>query len=267
MKDYKQLVENAPILEYDNDSAEFLKDRFFATGKKPFKNFDKVKKLGITKCIFFLPRDFRKLTTIYKKCKKIYEFKSASSCSPVYLYANKVLIALCPLGGPSSANLMEELEHVGIKTIIACGTCGCINPDVNIESYFIPTEAIRDEGLSYHYLPASRTVRTSAKINSAIKQVLQNNNETFVTGKIWTIDAMYRETPNRITRRVNEGSLAVDMECASLSACAKFNNIKFGQLLYFTDRVSSTNWEWRFYDKIKIRTHLIELCLQALELL
>ena len=265
--DYKTLVENAPILEYDEDSADESKNYFFSAGKKPFEQFDKVKKLGIYKCLIFFPRDFEKLTSIFNKCEKIYDFKSASTYSPVYLYDNKVLIALCPLGGPGAANLMEELEFVGINTFIACGSCGCIVENVNIEKYFIPENAIRDEGLSYHYLPASRTVNTHAVVNSAIEEALSKFNKEHVNGTIWTVDAMYRETPNRTERRRKEGAIGVDMECASLSACAKFNGLRFGSLLYFTDRVRPSKWEWRKYDKFALREELVNICLYALELL
>lgn len=266
-KDYEQIIKNAPILEWDCDSAKKAKEYFFRSGKKPFENFDCVKQLGITKSLIFFPRDFQKLTKIKRKCKLIYEFKSASSVSPVYLYDNKLVIALCPLGGPGAANLMEELEFVGIKTFVSCGTCGCIGKDTNLESYFIPTSAIRDEGLSYHYLPASRTVETSLKVNNAIKQALQEFGVNYVEGKVWTCDAMYRETPERTKRRIAEGAIGVDMECASLCACSKFNKVEFGELLYFSDKTDGVNWEWRIYDKIKLRYQLVEICFRALELL
>ena len=264
-KDYKKLVENAPILEFDPDSAEQSKEFFFEGGKKPFEQFNKVKELGITKCLLFLPREFDHLTEIYDKCEKIYDFKSASTYSPVYLYDNKVLIALCPLGGPSSANLVEELHYVGIRTILSCGTCGCLDDNIDINHYFIPTDAIRDEGLSYHYLPAKRTVDTNDLVNSTIEEVLTSHNEKYIKGIIWTIDAMYRETPNRTARRKEEGAIAVDMECASLAACAKFNGINFGSLMFFSDRVDPKKWEWRFYDKYSLRLELVKLCLEILD--
>ncbi len=267
MENYEDLVKKAPILEWDNDTADRAKEYFFSAGKKPFEQFEKAQKLGISKCLIFYPRSFELLTTITEKCEKIYEFKSASSISPVYIYDNKVLIALCPLGGPGSANLMEELEYVGIKTFIACGTCGCISPNVDMESFFIPVDAIRDEGLSYHYLPADRKVATNNKVNNAIRQALKERNEKWVEGTIWTIDAMYRETPNRTRRRAEEGAIGVDMECASLAACAEYNKFDFGQLMYFTDRTDGYNWEWRLYDKVEVRTELVELCIRALELL
>ena len=133
--------------------------------------------------------------------------------------------------------------------------------------YFIPENAIRDEGLSYHYLPASRTVNTHSVVNSAIEEALSKFNKEHVNGTIWTVDAMYRETPNRTERRRKEGAIGVDMECASLSACAKFNGLRFGSLLYFTDRVRPSKWEWRKYDKFALREELVNICLYALELL
>ena len=257
--------ENAPILEWDEDNAEDALKYFFADGKKPFHMFDDVKKKGIDKCIIFFPRSFEKCKEIYKKCKKIYEFKSASTISPVYLYDNKVLIALCPLGGPACANLVEELDFVGIKKFIACGSCGCIVDNIDIDNlFFIPTSAIRDEGVSYHYIPASRYIETNSVVNKALAEAMEKAKQPYITGRTWTIDALYRETPNRTKRRVEEGAVGVEMECASLAAVAQYNRLLFGTLLYFTDTVAKGSWKWRRYDKVQIRTQLLKICIDAI---
>ena len=258
-------IKNAPILEFDNDDTTCSMVDFFNNGKRNFKNFEKIKQLGINKCIIFFPRAFSECKEIYSKCVKVHDFKSASSISPIYLYDNKLLIALCPLGGPASANLMEELNYNGIKHFIACGTCGCIDERINITNMFmLPTSAIRDEGVSYHYLPASRTVETSKNVNLSLKNSLEKFKHPYIEGKTWTIDAMYRETPNRIKRRRDEGAIAVEMECASLSSVAKHNKINFGELLYFSDTVTNNSWDWRIYDKVKLRTHLLKICIDAI---
>lgn len=259
------IYQHAPILEWDADSSDDAKKYFFGNKKKPFHQFDEVKKLGIHKALIFFPRAFNSLKEIVKKCKKIYDFKAASSISPIYLYDKKFIIALCPLGGPSAANLMEELSFVGIDTFIACGSCGCLLKEFPDVKYFLPTDAIRDEGLSYHYLPPNRTVDTNAELNQIIRTTLIEENKTFIEGRIWTTDAMYRETPNRIQRRMKEGALGVDMECASLAACAKFNKLKFSALFYFTDLIHATTWQWRMYDKVKLRTNLIYMCEKVLD--
>jgi len=259
------LIKNAPILEWDEDHATEAKDYFFSQGKKHFDDFNEIKEKRIDKCIIFYPRAFDECKTIFDKCKKVYDFKSASTISPVYLYDDKVLIALCPLGGPASANLIEELNFVGINKFIACGSCGCIVDNVDIDDlFFVPTSAIRDEGLSYHYIPASRYIETTKRVNDALENSLHKFNHPYLTGTTWTIDALYRETPNRTKRRIKEGAIGVEMECASLAAVAKYNNLEFGELLYFTDKILGKKWKWRRYNKVELRTRLVEICIDAI---
>ena len=264
----EQILARAPILEWDDDHAEEAKNYFFADGKKDFGAFKEMKKLGINKCLIFYPRAFNECTEIFNKCKKIYDFKSASTISPVYLYDNKILIAMGPLGDSASANLMEELDFVGITKFIACGSCGCIVDDVDIEDlFFIPTTAIRDEGVSYHYVPANRYIETNKKVNKALETILHKYNQPYITGCTWTIDSLYRETPNRTARRRKEGAIGVEMECAALAAVAEHNGLEFGELLYFTDKVGAQSWKWRRYDKVQLRTHLLKICIDALMIL
>ena len=255
---------NAPISEfYEEDMSNLF--MFFSNGKKEFWRFDKIKEMGINKCILFFPRDFKKLTKIYKKCELIYEFKSASSISPVYLYDNKVLIAMCPLGGPASVNLMEELIYVGIKYFVGVGSCGLIQKlNLNIDQYFIPDRAIRDEGCSYHYLPASRYVETNEDLNAALAKALDNNSELYLCGTVWSTDAIYRETQGRIKARINDGAIAVEMETASLAAVAKAKDVHYSCMLYFSDYNDSKEWKTRIYDKFQLREELIKYSVEAL---
>ena len=258
-------VENSPILEFDDDSSLTTNEQFFSNGKKEFWRFNSARKKGIDKCIIFLPRSFSDLENIFKYCVLVYEFKSASTISPVYLYKNEVFVALCPLGGPASANLIEELSHVGIKTFLAFGTCGCLNSKLDATTLIIPTSAIRDEGISYHYLPPSRDVRTSEKVNNALANTLKEQKLNYVFAKIWTTDAIYRETPSRIERRKAEGAIAVEMECASIAAVCKYKGLDFGELLYISDSVSSGDWKWRIYNKLKLREKLFYVCYNAIK--
>lgn len=42
-----------------------------------------------------------------------------------------------------------------------------------------------------------------------------------------------------IMYRKSEGYTVVEMECASLAACAKFRNVSFGQLLFTADSLAN----------------------------
>ena len=40
----------------------------------------------------------------------------------------------------------------------------------------------------------------------------------YVMGKVWTTDAIYRETRNLVEKRKSEGCIAVEMELAGMQA-------------------------------------------------
>lgn len=258
-------AKNAPILEFDQEDTTTSKNQFFNQGKKEFWRFIEARKNGINECILFFPRAFNELQEIIVDCKLVYEFKSASSISPIYIYKNSILIAITPLGGPAAANLIEELSYVGVKRFIAMGSCGCLDDRLPSSCLIIPTSAIRDEGVSYHYLPASRDVSTSKTLNNVIGETLKKYKLDYVFAKIWTTDAIYRETPSRIQRRKAEGAIAVEMECASLAAVCLSKNIEFSEILYISDVITNDSWKLRRYDKIKLRTKLVKICYETLK--
>jgi uridine phosphorylase len=66
-----------------------------------------------------------------------------------------------------------------------------------------------------------------------------------VTGKTWTTDGLYRETRAKVSRRVAEGCLTVEMEAAAFFAVARFRGVSFGQMLYAGDDLSGEVWDPR----------------------
>ena len=66
-----------------------------------------------------------------------------------------------------------------------------------------------------------------------------NTNTNYQKCKTWTTDGFYRETKEMVEYRKAEGYSVVEMECASLAACAEFRNIVFGQLLFTADSLAN----------------------------
>ena len=73
-----------------------------------------------------------------------------------------------------AAAFLEELIARGCRTFIACGGAGVLVPDVALGHVIVPTSAIRDEGTSYHYLPASREVEPTRQAVEAIVTTLSS---------------------------------------------------------------------------------------------
>jgi uridine phosphorylase len=153
------------------------------------------------------------------------------------------------VGAPLAAGFLEELIAHGVRAFVACGGAGVLVPELALGHVIVPTLAVRDEGTSYHYLPASREVAASPEAVSAIMGVLERHGIPFVTGKTWTTDALYRETAGKVARRVAEGCLTVEMEAAAFFAVAAFRSVTFGQLLYSGDDLSGDVWDPRGWDR------------------
>jgi uridine phosphorylase len=153
------------------------------------------------------------------------------------------------VGAPLAAAFMEELVARGVRMFVACGGAGVLVPELAMGHVLVPTSAVRDEGTSYHYLPASRTTTPSPHAVEAIISVLERHDIPHVQGATWTTDAIYRETRDKVRRRVEEGCITVEMEAAALFAVAEFREVTIGQLLYAGDDLSGDAWDPRGWDE------------------
>jgi uridine phosphorylase len=134
---------------------------------------------------------------------------------------------------------------MGARKIVACGGCGTLSDEVGAGDIVIPTSALRDEGTSYHYLPPSREVEADPLGVAAAIALLKERDIPFIAGKVWTTDALYRETRGKVAARRAEGCLVVEMEAAAFFAVARFRGVRFAQLLYGGDDLSSEVWDPR----------------------
>lgn len=169
------------------------------------------------------------------------------------------------VGGPQAVGLLEWTIALGCRAFVACGGAGVLTREIAVGRLIVPTLAVRDEGTSYHYLPPAREVAAHPRAVIAIKETLRAHAVPFLTGKTWTTDAPYRETPGKVHLRKREGCLAVEMEAASFFAAAQFRGLPFGHMLYGGDDVSGQDWDRRDWDNknMPVRERLFWLAAEA----
>lgn len=168
------------------------------------------------------------------------------------------------VGAPVAAGLLEEVIAFGCRKFIACGGCGVLEKDIAVGHIVVVSGAIRDEGLSYHYLPPAHEVIANEIGVNALTKTLDARGVPYRIGKTWTTDAPYRETLNKITQRKKDGCLVVEMESAALIAVAQFRNAVLGQALYGGDDLSGVEWDNReWQSRSDIRESLFWLCADA----
>lgn len=149
------------------------------------------------------------------------------------------------LGGPACVGSFEDVVYWGAKRIILLGNCGVLDKNIQDCGIIIPTKAIRDEGTSYHYAPASDYIDVNKKYRDEFKEVLDEFGYPYVEGTTWTTDAFYRETPKKIEARKEMGAICVEMECASMQAFADFRGVEFFQFFYAGDNLDHSSWDPR----------------------
>lgn len=123
------------------------------------------------------------------------------------------------IGGPYAVLIAEQLAACGTQLIVGLTSAGRVAPDLPLPCLLVITGAVRDEGTSFHYLPAGREVACpSPQFTDPLKEELSGTGWSVRSGKAWTTDAPYRETEAQLKQWADEEVLAVEMQAASLFA-------------------------------------------------
>jgi uridine phosphorylase len=172
------------------------------------------------------------------------------------------------VGAPLAAALLEEVSAHGARNFIAVGGAGSLRKELTLGHVVVPTKALRDEGVSYHYVAPSRWIDAQSDVNLLITSVLDKHDLPYVLGPTWTTDAFYRETPAKVERRRNEGCLTVEMETSAFLAVCHMRNLRFGQILYSADDLSGTEWDGRgWHHRASLREQLTFLAAEIATLM
>jgi uridine phosphorylase len=124
------------------------------------------------------------------------------------------------VGGAFSVLIAEQLFASGCRLLLHVTSAGQI-ADLGPPPYYILIDrALRDEGTSYHYLPAAAYASADPSLVALAARAIQRTGQTFHIGPTWTTDAPFRETAETIAARRRAGIFAVEMEAAALYAFA-----------------------------------------------
>lgn len=179
------------------------------------------------------------LRTRRGKYKKIDIFKGRG----LHIVNGIGVIYLQGIGAPYATTLLEELIAAGATEFISMGTAGGLQS----EGFFLCTKAIRDEGVSRHYLTQSKYATPSAKLTQKLGGALTTLQIPHTRGVTWTIDAPYRETKKEIAQYQKEGVVTVEMEAAALFAVGKYRKVAVASAFVVSDVIHPNKWQPKFH--------------------
>ena len=151
-------------------------------------------------------------------------------------------------GAPATVALAEALIAAEIKQLIVFGEAGSISPKIDIGEILIPTFAIREEGVSYHYLPPNVRAEPSSSLLRKIEAFLDEEGIRYKMGGVWTTDAPFRETMDKVLAHSEAGALAVEMECSAIFCLSKYREADSAAILVITDTLHEGVWKPAFQE-------------------
>lgn len=171
--------------------------------------------------------------------EEIAEIRAANHIKPIHLLTlenRKVVFYLTEIGSAMAATDVIGINWItGAEKFILFGSAGALDKKATAGKYVIPTAAYRDEGMSYHYAPPSDYI--SVRNADFLAGLFRKNQIPFVTGKVWTTDAIYMETRELVRQRKADGCIAVEMELAGVQAVCDYYGFELYDFLVTGDVV------------------------------
>lgn len=145
------------------------------------------------------------------------------------------------VGAPMAVLALEKLIALGAESIIVFGSCGSLHEKLKIGDILLPTTAVSDEGTSSHY-PLAYRAESSTTLRRAIGKRFTEEDLAYIEAPVWTTDAPYRESREKVWELAAKGVLGVDMEFAALNTVASFRKIELAAVLIVSDELWQNEW-------------------------
>lgn len=146
------------------------------------------------------------------------------------------------IGAPVTATLTENVVAAGAEQVVMLGGCGALQTDLAPDAAVLPTSSIRDEGVSYHYLPEDEPVTPTKSLVDALDEQFSGAGFDTPRGPTWTTSAMYRETIPEIEQYRRDGVVSLCMESAAIWSVCAYRGVDAATVHQIGDYLSPDEW-------------------------
>jgi uridine phosphorylase len=145
------------------------------------------------------------------------------------------------IGCPSSAIALEELIKIGCHTFIRVGTCGSLQPGVDLGDLAITTATVREDGTTRQYVPLEYPAVADLDVTLAHREAARKLRLRAHTGIGQTKDAFYTEGGTDLPlaelqalrwkawERANV--ISTSMEASALFVVGSIRRVRVGEVL------------------------------------
>jgi DeoD family purine-nucleoside phosphorylase len=142
------------------------------------------------------------------------------------------------MGCPSAAIVVEELIQLGVEKLIRVGTCGGLQPDLELGDLIVAVTAVPADATAQHYVGNEPHCPTAdwELVHGAVHHAKELG-QAMRVGPIVSSDVFYNPDGGQYARWSARGVLAVEMEAAILFTVGALKGVQAGCLLTVSDVV------------------------------
>jgi uridine phosphorylase len=171
------------------------------------------------------------------------------------------------IGGPVTAAVVEELAEIGVREIVAVDLAASLYAEVPSGTIVLVSDASLGDGTSPHYLPNMSETEVSPDLSGRLASALANRDVGFSAGRVWSTDAVYRETATELLKYRAADAVLVDMETAAFLAAGEALGVETASLIVAADTLYD-DWQpppdgQRIQTALRIAARAARECLQA----
>ncbi|MCK5581216.1 MAG: hypothetical protein KAJ18_08075 [Candidatus Omnitrophica bacterium] len=146
-------------------------------------------------------------------------------------------------GGRFSADTgitTEILCNAQAKRMIRVGSCGVLREDIKIGDYVIAENALCGDGVTPYYVDKDFVPEADKTLTSELVEIAKASPMSSVhVGKVWSTDAILRETREHVGKAVDQGAIAVDMVSSTFLTICQLYKIPAAVILAVSDNVET----------------------------
>ena len=135
----------------------------------------------------------------------------------------------------------EILCNAQVKALIRIGSCGAMRRDMKIGDFIVATGCVRGDGVSPYYVDDKFVTLPDADMTKKLTVIARNLAETagltVHEGKVWSTDAILKETKEIVNGVIDQGAIGVDMVSAPFLTIAQTYKIPAVSILAISDNL------------------------------
>jgi uridine phosphorylase len=171
------------------------------------------------------------------------DFTLADHPVATFTFAGVPVVLGMSAKGSYAAGGLEEMIAIGVRRVIFLGGAATLVPEMSVDSLFVPTKALRDDGVSLHYEPPSRYAIPDPGLVVALQHAVQLAGLPLHAGPIWTTTAHFRQAVPRVRAFREEGCLAVNNEAAAAFSVGRHRQVHVAALVMIGDTLAADRFK------------------------